>query len=83
MFCCPDTINTTVDNTKKAAEEAKAQALKAAEEAKEKARQAADAAAAEAKRAASKFSRYVPIQRWYFIRANILRSIIIEPREPI
>ena len=49
-----DTINATVDNTKKTAEEAKAQALKAAEDAKEKARVAAEAAKEEAKRAASK-----------------------------
>lgn len=50
-----DTINTTVDTTKKAAEDVKSQVVKAAEEAKEKASQAAEAAKEEAKRAASKF----------------------------
>lgn len=44
LYCFPDTINTTVDNTKKAAEEAK-----------EKAKQAAEAAKEEAKRVASKY----------------------------
>lgn len=52
-----DTINSTVDTTKKAAEDVKAQALKTAEEAKEKARLAAEAAKTEAQRVASK-SKY-------------------------
>lgn len=44
-----------MDATKKAAEDAKAQAAKAAEDAKEKARLAAEAAQEEAKRVASKY----------------------------
>lgn len=61
-FSSSDTINTTVDTTKKAAEDAKAQAVKAAEEAKEKARLAAEAAKEEAKRAASKFNLQLSLQ---------------------
>lgn len=56
-LCSIDTINTTVDATKKAAEDAKAAAAKAAEDAKEKARQAAKAAEEEAKRVASKWNK--------------------------
>lgn len=48
-----DTINSTVDTTKKAAEDVKSQAVKVAEEAKEKTRLAAEAAKEEAKRVAS------------------------------
>lgn len=57
-LCLADTINTTVDAGKKAAEEAKAQAAKAAEDAKEKARLAAKAAEDEAKRVASKSNTF-------------------------
>lgn len=49
-----DSINATVDTTKKAAEDAKEKARVAAEAAKEEARKAAEAAKEEAKRAASK-----------------------------
>lgn len=50
-----DTFNTTVDTTKKAAEDAKEKARLAAEAAKEEAKKAADAAKEEAKRAASEY----------------------------
>lgn len=62
-ICPADTINTTVDATKKAAEDAKAQAAKAAEDAKEKARLAAKAAEDEAKRVASKSCLYGNVNR--------------------